>query len=334
MEDLDELPVVTTTERATFKRCPQKWWWRYRSGLVAKGEVADALWFGIGVHIALADWYGKGYKRGPHPADTFRAWAGDEIRDIRASHAEHEQEWYDEPKYEDATDLGVDMLTSYVDKYGKDRDWYVIAIEHPFRVKITSHGQAIAWFMSTFDGVFRSKADGKIYLMEHKTASTIDTAYLQLDDQAGAYWAVATAVLRALKVLGPNEEIAGIEYNFLRKAMHDPREQNKEGFYLNQNGSISKRQPPPRFVRETIERQPSELKSQMQRLADEVAWMNAIRDGSLPVLKITDRSCARFCDFYSMCTLHERGGKAWMELADALYLQVNPYERYMKSAQE
>lgn len=329
---IEDLPIVTTSERGAVKRCPQAWWWKYRDGFVPKGEVADALWFGIGVHIALAEWYGKGFTRGRHPADTFEEWAKGEMRDIKASHAEHETEWFDEPKYEDFVDLGIDMLTEYINKYGNDDDWEIIAIEHPFKVKVTSHGRAIAWFMSTFDGVERDKSDGRLYLLEHKTAASIDLAYLELDDQAGAYWAVATAICRAMGLLKDGEEIAGIIYNFLRKAKHDPRDQNEMGQYLNQNGEVSKRQSPAPFVRKVVERRASERKSQMNRLAGEVTWMAAMRDGTMPVLKFTGKHCARYCDFFTMCTLHERGGKAWMEVAEALYTRINPYERYTKSA--
>jgi hypothetical protein len=332
--DTGNLPVITTTERNTVKTCPQKWWWRFREGLVPNGEVADALWFGTGVHIALAEWYLNGYKRGPHPADTFEAWAGDEMREIRAQLTERDAEWYDEPKYMDAVELGIAMLENYVNTYGKDPGWQIIAIEQPFNVKVTSHGKAIAWFFSTFDGVMRSKDDGRIYLIEHKTASQIDLAYLELDDQAGGYWAVATAVLRGMKVLKPNEEIAGIVYNFLRKAKPDPRPRNADGAYLNLNGEVSKKQSSPPFVRHTVERNQGELRSQMQRLADEVTWMNAMRDGTMPVLKFTGRHCARFCDYFNMCKLHENGGDAWLELADSLYTRRSPYDRYQKSASE
>src|ERR1043166_425769 len=125
---MSDLPIVRTSERGAFGRCPQKWWWKYQKGLNPKGETTDALWFGIGVHIALAEWYQKGKKRGPHPADTFEAWAGDEFREIRSSR----EDWDELPKYEDATELGISMLEGYVDEYGKDPSWHVIATEMPF----------------------------------------------------------------------------------------------------------------------------------------------------------------------------------------------------------
>lgn len=285
-------------------------------------------WFGIGVHEAFAQWYRKGKRRGEHPARYFKRWVGDEIREIRAMYGDREYDWTDQPLYEDAGELGVAMLENYVDRYGKDQNWNVIVTEYPFRVRIMHQGRPIALFASTFDGVYRDENDGRFKLMEHKTASAIATAYLALDDQGGAYWAVATEVLRAKGLLGPKDVIDEITYNFLRKTKGDDREVDAEGRYLNQNGTVSKRQPPPAFVREPVERQPREVETQILRITDEVRIMNAMRDGSLPVTKTPTKDCPR-CPFFIMCQLHERGGDDWKELASASYDQADPYERYL-----
>lgn len=300
-------------------------------GLLSKYESPDALWFGIGVHIALAKWYRPGLKRGPHPAKTFAEWCAGEIREIRAA-LPVDYEWYDEPKYEGARDLGVAMLEGYVDEYGKDQDWFIISTEQTFRVRVTHEGQVVAIFASAWDGVFRDLRDGRIYLLEHKTATQIMTAHLVLDDQAGSYWAVAGSVLRAKGVLKPGEEIAGIQYNFLRKSMPDDRPVNEEGLSLNQNGTVSKRQPAPRFERpEPIERSPAEQKTQMLRMANEVVVMEAMRTGQIPIYKNTGRHCVQ-CPFFTMCTLHERGGDAWKTVMAAEYIQRDPYGEKRKSA--
>src|SRR5579872_1493682 len=268
---MDNLPIVRTSERALVRKCPQAWFWAYRMGLVVPdGLMSDHLWLGIGVHEALAQWYKKGKRRGRHPAQFFDEWAGDDIRYIRTYMDDEHREWYDEPKYEDAHELGFAMLENYVEEYGKDSDWEVLATEQPFKVKISRQGQPLAYFASRFDGVIRSAEDGQVYLLEHKTAGSIRTAYLDLDDQAGAYWAVASSVLREKGILGPKENIAGIIYNFLRKWMGDDRPQDEHGNYLNKDGSVSKKQPPPAFQRETVTRSPAESRTQMERLAAEV----------------------------------------------------------------
>jgi hypothetical protein len=325
---MTELPVLHTSERSLSKRCPQAWWWKYVEHLQSTGAQADALWFGIGVHEALAVWYKKGKRRGVHPAKTFAEWAGEEVAYAKTWLDEE----FEESKWEDATELGIGMLENYVDHYGKDPQWEVIAVEQPFAVTVKRGGEGVAVFRSRWDGVIRDLDDGQVYLLEHKTANQISTAYLELDDQAGAYWAVAGPVLRAKGILKPDEEIAGIQYNFLRKIMPDDRPQNEFGEYLNKNGDVSKNQGAPRFVRpEPLERSPRERAVQMGRLADEVAVMNAMKTGVIPVVKKTSRDCPR-CEFYAMCIAHERGGSGYQSIRKALYTEVDPYEDDAKSA--
>jgi len=226
--DLD-LPTLRTSERAAAKRCVWRWWQEYRMGWQPRFKQADALWFGIGIHQALAEWYLKGKKRGPHPAETFEAWCGDEIAYARS----YLDDNFEEPVWYEAKDLGVAMLEGYVDYWGKDSQWSIISTEQPFAVTITSHGRPVAIFRSRWDGVFRDLRTGKVYLLETKTAQSVDTAYLELDDQAGAYWAVASFLLRKAGVLKKDEEIEGIQYNFLRKKMPDERPVNADGLATN-----------------------------------------------------------------------------------------------------
>ena len=170
-------------------------------------------------------------------------------------------------------------------------------------------------------------------LLEHKTAAQISTVHLPLDNQAGSYFAVATIVLRHDGIIGEKDTIDGILYNFLRKSKPDPRKRNERGAYLNKNGDISKRQPPAPFLREFVDRSPREVKQQIRRIANEVKMMSMMRSGELPVTKVVNNTCS-WCQFFTMCTLHERGGSAWREYRDAMYTVVDPYEDDRKSASE
>jgi hypothetical protein len=328
----DGLISITTSSRSAFRRCPQKWWWQYVDGYRKRGETPDALWFGIGIHEALASWYRQGLIRGPLPADTFDDWCGDEERHIRASYADHEYGEFDEAKYENARELGTDMLNGYVRRYGRDTDWDVLAIERPFRVKVRHEGRPIAKFMSTWDGVYRDRIDGQVYLMEHKTASAVQLSFLELDDQAGSYWAFAGPILRKEGVLGPDEQIAGITYNYLRKSLGDERPVDRAGNSLNKDGSISKRQPVERYVRHIVERSPREIASQVNRLANEAFLMTEMIERRIPVTKNTSKECT-FCEFFTVCKQHERGGTSWKTVMAAEFDQANPFDRYaLKSA--
>jgi PD-(D/E)XK nuclease superfamily len=314
------LPVVHTSTRTALKRCPWRWWMTYEEGYRPKFAQADALWLGIGVHEALAQWYLPGKRRGTHPAKYFAQWAGDEIAYVKS----WLDEQYEEAVWLDARDLGVAMLEGYIDRYGRDPQWQVIAVERPFSVRITDKKRPVAIFRSRWDMVFRNLQDRKIYLGEHKTANQIVTEYLENDDQGGSYWAVAGSVLRAEGVLKDGEEIAGIIYNFLRKSMPDERPENAEGLKLNKDETVSKKQPAVRYLRHPVMRSRPEQHTQLQHIADEVALMNAYRSGALNLTKTPTKDCVR-CPLRIPCVLHERGLPSFADEMKAHFVKGDPY---------
>lgn len=304
----------------------------YLDNLTAPQRPADALWFGVGVHEALAEWYQPGFERGEHPADYFDRWVGDEVRTIKASYADHDRVWGDEPLYEDANELGVAMLENYVRTYGDDPHLDILAIEQEFQLELVRDDEVVATFIGVFDGVAFNRRFSALELLEHKTAGQIRLAHLPLDNQAGSYFAAATVVLRHQGILDRRENIEGIRYNFLRKSLPDERPRNERGAYLNKDGSISKKQPPPPFVREFVDRGPREVRRQLERLTDEVSVMNKIRAGELPINKVINDTCP-YCPFFQMCVMHERGGSSWKEFRDAHYSKRDP-SPLRKSASE
>jgi hypothetical protein len=273
---------------------------------------------GQGIHEALALWYNEGFDRGPLPAKTWKQWVGDEIRYIKANYADHDREWFEQPLYEEAGELGTAMLNAYIAEYGEDDYLEILAIEQPFELELVRDDEIIGIFIGIFDGVAINHWDNLMVLLEHKTAGQIKTIHLPLDNQAGSYFAAATIVLRHQGIIGAKDSIDGIMYNFLRKSKPDLRNRNSQGAYLNKNGSVSRRQPARAFLREFIDRNPREVNSQMRRLADEVYIMNKVRSGELPVTKVINDMCT-YCPFFTMCVMHERGGSAWKEYRDAMY---------------
>lgn len=239
------IPKIRASERVSFQRCQQAWWWRHREGLVRKGKPADALWFGTGVHIAFAKWYcGPGKRRGPEPAETWDEYARNmEMAYVRTNDPDDEQV----AKYVDARELGVTMLEGYRALYGKDEDWLVISPERTFHLNIpwpdnaknfwdaasVDPSLAMAVLVGTYDLVYESARTGRFWLGEHKTAKSIQTRHLAMDNQAGTYWATATAELLREGLLPRGEVLAGIMYNFLRKGMPDERPKDAEGYATN-----------------------------------------------------------------------------------------------------
>lgn len=357
---------IRTSERRSFKRCPQQWWWAYREGLESKRQK-DALWFGTGIHEALAAYYGKqGLKRGPHPVETWKKWCSEEYRVLRV------QDDFDDTFYVEARELGIAMLTGYVEQYaeGEDQWMSMVAVETPFQVLFQRADGSEFEYDGTFDGVYRDLRTGRLWLLEHKTAKSIREGYLSLDDQAGSYLAVATVILRDKGVLGPDEELYGILYNFLRKQMPDtrPRDENgmarnkpKKEHYLNAFeaagvacnpraqmsvmaeiaeaaglvvlGDISAVQGSPLFERFPIWRDAKARLIMTERIVTEEAWMAQARTGALPLFKTPTRDCTWDCDFFEMCELQEQGGD-WEEMKQVAYRVRDPYADHRKSASE
>lgn len=232
--------ILRTSERKDLKRCPQRWWWSWREGLTKKGMPAPPLWFGIGVHIALAQWYsGPGTKRGPHPAETWNKYCETELVFLKTTKPSDPDVEY----YVNARELGEAMMEGYVKLYGRDEHKLYIQPEQTFAIDIPwsnrqevyefISGQILTRYCGTYDGVWRHADTGHIILDEHKTAKAIFTGHLPMDDQGGGYFSVASMTLRKSGLIGPKERLRGIEYNFLRKGLPDTRPLDAEGYACN-----------------------------------------------------------------------------------------------------
>jgi hypothetical protein len=364
---------MRTSERRSLKTCVQKWYWSQVEGLVPN-RAANPLWFGSAVHEGLADWYRPGLARGPHPAETFDRYL-EGNRSVLVTDEDEEQD------YVDARSLGKDMLVRYVDHYGMDETWEVIATERAFRVLMKRPAMQLFgrnrpalrdWlaYVGIWDGVFRDLLTGEIWLMEHKTAAGIRVDHLPLDDQAGSYWAVASDILREEGLLGPDEHIAGIRYNFLRKAMADLRPQNERGEYTNLPkkehylaalqddfevsekttlgqlqataeqagvvvlGEVSKSQPPAFFERFDVYRSLGERETMLRRIVDEAVFAEAYRRGWLPITKAPSRECG-WCQFNRMCQLDEQGDQLSVEeFKESQFTVRDPYAEHQKKSAE
>lgn len=362
---------MRTSERGSLGRCAQQWAWRHIEGL-EPNRAANPLWFGSAVHEALAAWYLPGFKRGPHPVETFEAWLDGE-RTMLITNDDEEQE------YVDARALGVDMLTRYVEHYGKDDSWNVIATEKKGSVVLPRPEAMIfgrkrpgvaRWlrYHFTWDGIYRDELDGQVKLMEHKTAASIRTDHLPLDNQAGSYWAIANRTLVKQGLLKEGEGIVAITYNFLRKALADLRPQDEHGYYHNQPqkahfieaigeglngretlaqlqeiaeqlglvvlGDISKSQPPLYFERHEVYKTEAERETQIRRIQDEALFSEAYRKGFLPIVKSPSKDCA-WCLYSKMCELDESGDQESVDMFKELtYHVTSPYEVYQTKSAE
>ncbi|WGH20850.1 Cas4 exonuclease [Gordonia phage Commandaria] len=242
MTEIIELPLLRGSERKDFKRCPQRWWWAWRDGLESKKQKLP-LWFGTGIHLAFEQWYIPGTVRGRDPIETWQEYCAGVRELIRVEFKNSGLPPEAETVALDAEAVGIAMLQNYRVEFGDDDQWEILSPEQPFGTKIPrSTGidplrpkdmTPVVKFHGTFDIVARDLADGTIWLWDHKTARSIRTDHLPLDDQAGGYWAVADSVLRRQGTIGKRERIHGILYNFLMKAPPDPRPVNEQGLATN-----------------------------------------------------------------------------------------------------
>lgn len=232
--------VLRTSERKQFKECQWKWERNYVDRLQNKYDNGTALWFGTGIHLALEKYYIPGTERGADPVETWTQYVNDTRGDTNYINTYHNG---DSSFAVEALELGTAMMESYVEHYGKEKWMDVIATEYDFQIGVNFRNfnkdgvtKDKAAYVGTMDLVYRDLRDNKIYVMDHKTARALgssNTQYLPLDDQAGAYYAVAVTALRRKNLIGPKERISGVVYNYLVKALPDTRPVNPEGYATN-----------------------------------------------------------------------------------------------------
>lgn len=221
-----QLMEIRTSERSTWKRCPQAWYYGYVRELEPL-RPANPLWFGSAIHAGLASYYIPGKKRGPHPLEATLE-ALDEVKQIIVVDEDGEGE------YVKAQDLAKDMIEGYLEKWGDDDFMDVIAPEKTFQAVLRSADRRFKFrYVGTFDLTYRDQRDGNINILETKTAASIRTNHLALDEQNGTYITFGERVLRRQGLIGDNDRVTGVLYNFLRKAMRDTRPKNEDGLYTN-----------------------------------------------------------------------------------------------------
>ena len=340
--DVTDLPLLRQSERQAFKRCNWAWYQEYvlrQRPIVEKWkEAAD---FGTLFHVALAEYYKPGTERGPHPADTWQKLAADVIASVKTTNYTDDETV---AKWEDFHDLGLDLAEAYVERYCGDPHWFVLDAERRFDVIIpdvrhkplvSEKGKRgykpIVILVGTFDLCIRDLNDEQVKMVDHKTTRDIVTHHLTLDEQASTYIAVGTTALRHQGLIGPKERIVGMEYNFIRRGKIDNRPTDENGQRLNQDGSVSKKQGSPNFLRLFVPRTTIERQRQIVRISEEARVMDDVRTGRMPLLKTPQRDCV-FCKFFDLCELDEAGGDVEYFRSTTMK-SIDPYQDHREGAQ-
>lgn len=182
---------IHTSDLINFKRCRRRWNWTspIRENLVPLEGNRGPLWLGSGFHFALEDYHG--FNVFEHPVEAFLAY----VEAHRANQLPEDAE--------ELIELGCSMLSYYADvwlnKPGREKfqtfqlidiangvDW---AVEMKWAIPILVRNGEQVNYVGTFDRVVRD-SEGRIWVIDYKTAARLESANLETDSQVSAYtWA-------------------------------------------------------------------------------------------------------------------------------------------------
>lgn len=192
-----ERMVTTYSMWSTFRDCRRRCFWRYIREISPVEPPSDALRIGSLVHAALEVWYRE------HDA----AAALGVVDDARPQGTGDDcmRPWH----------YAAAMVRNYLRRYAVET-FEIVDVEYQFEAPIVNPdtgAQSRSFVMSgKVDGLVRFPDRDGLWILEHKTASTIDGAYLErlwMDFQTTLY-AHYVEVTRG-------ERVAGVVYNILAK---------------------------------------------------------------------------------------------------------------------
>ncbi len=239
--------VLTYSALNTFRNCPRKYKHRYLDHLQPR-EKPESFSFGCVIHAALELWYRTA-------GDANRLWKILDHVDAqfpgRAGDAKEKSAWH----------LARAMMAGYAARYPSE-DFEVVEIEKVFtgQIRNPDTGRPSQTFVMAgkADGIVRL-VDG-LYLLEHKTASTIGSNYL---DQL---WTDTQIALYCFYLRELGYPIVGVIYNVLLKTRLKQHEGETQEEYEARRAALAARN---KSGRSTAQRQMPETDEEFQaRLAE------------------------------------------------------------------
>lgn len=239
------LRVITNSERSSLM-CPRRWAFRYVDGLTTSDNPAPlrmgSLW-----HLCLAAYYrslqaGAPLDAGQIEAAVIAPWL-EQRRAAVAALVDVDRDALVQEDVDHAA-LCAGMLRGYVQAWAQDqRTWEIVAVEaQASRVVPRTPGEEMplrdrttvgtvrktrTWqYAGAMDVVVRNRADGRYWLVEHKTTSEVDLdrylRKLNFDPQIRGYgWIMLDPSINsdaAVRDLGKTR-LAGVIYNVARKKL-------------------------------------------------------------------------------------------------------------------
>lgn len=186
--------IVSWSELGTGRQCPHKHDLAYKQRWTTPRDETTAAGRGTLWH-KIMDTHYTSLKNGEHPGDPVDTWFK-EMRRVG--------------KDSDTLELLRWMYEGYVEKWGFDDEWEILAVEYRTQVPLkTAAGRRSGFVLKMIlDLVVRNRRTRRIWIVDHKSHANIPKdKELELDDQFGLYtW--------GLRELGKNP--FGCVYNTAR----------------------------------------------------------------------------------------------------------------------
>jgi hypothetical protein len=258
------------------------------------------------------------------------------------------------------------MMNGYVEEYGKDPLIEIIQPEMAFQVDIYDKaGLYLVTLVGRFDAVMRNLRVNRTAVFEHKSTKRMEEVFLnsKYGEQGLSYWFACNLLLRHQGVIGEDEWVDGVTYNWLVKRMPDERPVNSMGQRLNkpkkddllakcdelgidiprgyrnvngltdllvaegvdvvQLGMPSERQPGPLYGRQEMLLDAGSGNMFGKRLRREAVEILWARERKLSIYKNPGDHC-RWCQFKDVCEIHEMEGD-WRSMFELDFHTWDPY---------
>jgi RecB family exonuclease len=197
--EANDKTLLTYSALNTFRNCPRKYKNRYLDNLRPR-ERPDALSYGSVIHTAIELWY-----RSSDAESRLRdvlAYINDAFEN-RVVDSNQMVQWH----------LATAMIRGYAERYATE-EFEIVEVEKEFvgEIRNPDTGRQSQTFRiaGKVDGIVRCH-DG-LYLLEHKTASTVDASYLD------KLWTDTQIALYCYYLRELGYPIVGVIYNVLLKS--------------------------------------------------------------------------------------------------------------------
>lgn len=197
--EANDKTLLTYSALNTFRNCPRKYKNRYLDNLRPR-ERPDALSFGSVIHTAIELWY-----RSSDVESRLRDVLAyiDDAFENRVVDSNQMVQWH----------LATAMIRGYAERYATE-EFEIVEVEKEFvgEIRNPDTGRQSQTFRiaGKVDGIVRCH-DG-LYLLEHKTASTVDASYLD------KLWTDTQIALYCYYLRELGYPIVGVIYNVLLKS--------------------------------------------------------------------------------------------------------------------